>query len=64
MTLRRSCALFVLALSLAAPAGAQSAPPLVAVRVASNAADDVTPILYAQKTGMFAKAGSTSSWRR
>ena len=57
MTLRRSCALFVLALSLAAPAGAQNAPPLVTIRVASNAGDDVTPILYAQKTGMFAKAG-------
>ncbi len=57
MTLRRSCALLVLALSLAVPAGAQSAPPLVTIRVASNAADDVTPILYAQKTGMFAKAG-------
>jgi NitT/TauT family transport system substrate-binding protein len=57
MTLRRSCALLVLALSLAAPAGAQSTPPLVTIRVASNAGDDVTPILYAQKTGMFAKAG-------
>jgi NitT/TauT family transport system substrate-binding protein len=31
--------------------------PLETIRVASAADDDVTPVLYAQKTGMFAKAG-------
>lgn len=31
--------------------------PLVTIRCASNAADDLTPVLYAQRTGMFAKAG-------
>lgn len=41
----------------AMPAGAQTVPPPVTIRVASNAADDVTPLLYALKTGMFAKAG-------
>jgi NitT/TauT family transport system substrate-binding protein len=56
LMLRRLRALLVLGVLLAAPANAQ-APSLVTVRLASNAADDITPILYAQKTGMFAKAG-------
>jgi NitT/TauT family transport system substrate-binding protein len=40
---------------VAGAAGAQSA--LVPVRVGTNAADDVTPLLWAKATGMFAKAG-------
>jgi NitT/TauT family transport system substrate-binding protein len=56
LMVRRMRAMLVLAVLLAAPANAQ-APALVTVRLASNAADDITPILYAQKTGMFAKAG-------
>src|ERR1700722_5250705 len=36
-------------------AGAQSA--LVPIHVGTNAADDVTPLLWAKATGMFAKAG-------
>jgi NitT/TauT family transport system substrate-binding protein len=35
---------------------AQTAPPAM-LRLASNAADDVTPLLWAQHTGLFAKAG-------
>jgi NitT/TauT family transport system substrate-binding protein len=49
--------LAVLGALLTAPVAAQAPPALTVIRVASNAADDVTPILYAQKTGMFAKAG-------
>jgi NitT/TauT family transport system substrate-binding protein len=56
MMLRRWSLLFVLAALLVAPVAAQ-APALTAIHVASNAADDITPLLYAQKTGMFAKAG-------
>jgi NitT/TauT family transport system substrate-binding protein len=41
---------------VAIPAGAQSSPP-VTLHLGSNAADDVTPVLWAQHSGMFAKAG-------
>jgi ABC-type nitrate/sulfonate/bicarbonate transport system substrate-binding protein len=40
---------------VARPAGAQSAA--VSLSVGTNAADDVTPLLWAKATGMFAKAG-------
>ena len=40
---------------VAGPAVAQSALPML--RVGTNAADDVTPLLWAKATGMFAKAG-------
>jgi NitT/TauT family transport system substrate-binding protein len=45
-----------LARALSERATAQSAP-LVTLRLASNAADDVTPLLWAQHSGLFAKAG-------
>lgn len=38
------------------PAAARSAAPAV-VRIASAADDDVTPILYAQRAGLFSRAG-------
>src|SRR5580698_580091 len=40
---------------VARPGGAQSAA--VSLSVGTNAADDVTPLLWAKATGMFAKAG-------
>jgi NitT/TauT family transport system substrate-binding protein len=49
-------ALIVLAILTAVPSVAQTPAP-VTLRIASNAADDVTPLLYAQKNGLFAKAG-------
>jgi NitT/TauT family transport system substrate-binding protein len=49
-------AVTALALAGAArPAGAQTA--LVPLHVGTNAADDVTPLLWAKASGMFAKAG-------
>ena len=38
------------------PASAQTAPPVV-LRVAATSEDDITPVLYAQKSGLFEKAG-------
>lgn len=43
------------------PAGAQ---PAATLRLASNAADDVTPVLWAQRTGAFTKAGITINLTR
>jgi NitT/TauT family transport system substrate-binding protein len=40
----------------AAPAGAQTAA-LTTIRVGANAANDITPLLWAQTSGMFARAG-------
>jgi ABC-type nitrate/sulfonate/bicarbonate transport system substrate-binding protein len=40
---------------LARPAAAQSG--LMKLQVGTNAADDVTPLLWAKATGMFTKAG-------
>lgn len=54
----RLAALLCLTLGLATSAAtAQTPAALVTVRCASNAADDLTPVLYAQRTGLFAKAG-------
>jgi NitT/TauT family transport system substrate-binding protein len=50
-----SLAALALARSAMQPAGAQ--PPPFTLRLGSNAADDVTPVLWAQHSGMFAKAG-------
>ena len=44
---------------LTARAAAQVAPETTTVRVASAPDDDVTPVLYAQRAGLFAKAGLT-----
>jgi NitT/TauT family transport system substrate-binding protein len=46
----------------ARPLSAQVAP--VVLRVASNAADDVTPVLWAQHTGAFTNAGLDLSFTR
>lgn len=54
----RQALVSALVLTLAAPAGlAQSPPSAVTVRLASAPDDDVTPVLYAQKAGLFARAG-------
>jgi len=52
-----SIAAFALAQSTLRGAVAQPAP--FALQLGSNAADDVTPVLWAQHSGMFAKAGLT-----
>jgi NitT/TauT family transport system substrate-binding protein len=56
---RRNFAASLAALAVARaalqPADAQTAP--FAMQLGSNAADDVTPVLWAQHSGMFAKAG-------
>jgi NitT/TauT family transport system substrate-binding protein len=52
-----SLAALAIARSALGPAQAQ-APPF-ALQLGSNAADDVTPVLWAQHSGMFAKAGLT-----
>jgi NitT/TauT family transport system substrate-binding protein len=52
----RALAAAALAPALARPAGAQTAG-LEPLRLATNSSDDVTPVLWAQHTGMFAKAG-------
>ena len=57
LNVRRGGAILALTAAMLSPALAQTPAPLTVIRVASNAADDVTPILYAQKMGMFAKAG-------
>jgi NitT/TauT family transport system substrate-binding protein len=57
MIARRFGAVLAQAMLMALPVAAQTTPPLLTIRLASNAADDVTPLLYAQKTGMFTKAG-------
>src|SRR6185437_8705237 len=53
----RLATLLVAALAVLSNAAAAQIPSLVTVRCASNAADDVTPVLYAQRSGLFAKAG-------
>jgi NitT/TauT family transport system substrate-binding protein len=53
----RFAALLTLALAFSTSGATAQAPALVTVRCASNAADDLTPVLYAQRNGMFAKAG-------
>jgi NitT/TauT family transport system substrate-binding protein len=54
----RRAALLALALALStSTATAQTPAGLVTVRCASNAADDLTPVLYAQRAGLFARAG-------
>jgi NitT/TauT family transport system substrate-binding protein len=57
MIARRCGVVLALAMLMALPVAAQTTPPPITIQVASNAADDVTPILYAQKMGLFAKAG-------
>jgi NitT/TauT family transport system substrate-binding protein len=47
---------FLLAFALVVLLGA-SPPPLATLRIQTIATDDATPILYAQKSGMFARAG-------
>lgn len=42
--------------AVAGPAGAQTAG-LTAIRLGTNSADDITPLLWAQTSGMFARAG-------
>lgn len=54
--MKRLNALAALAVLATRPVGAQT-PTQTTIRVASNASDDVTPLLYAKKTGMFAAAG-------
>ena len=57
LTAAAFAALFVTALG-AAPARAQTAAaPLVTLHLMASPDDDCGPILYAQKTGLFAKAG-------
>lgn len=59
--LARATGAFALALALTA----QSPPPqLTPVRVVFTPDDAITPILWAQKTGMFAKAGLTMTFER
>ncbi len=48
--------LAALALAGAATRAADAQTPVFALQLGSNAADDVTPVLWAQHTGMFAKA--------
>lgn len=56
--LRRVFASVCIALSLApVSAAGQPAPALETLRIASSPNDDVTPILYAQRAGLFARAG-------
>jgi NitT/TauT family transport system substrate-binding protein len=51
-------ALVLLAFAVPAPAGAQmNAAPLVTLHLSASPDDDVAPILYAQHTGLFARAG-------
>jgi NitT/TauT family transport system substrate-binding protein len=49
------CAAFFIAIS-GVHANAENAPP-VTLRVAGVQTDDITPLVYAMKTGMFARAG-------
>jgi NitT/TauT family transport system substrate-binding protein len=63
MNVTRLGAILALAALTTAAATAQPAP-LLTIRVASSPADDLTPILYAQKTGMFAKAGLNVEFNR
>jgi NitT/TauT family transport system substrate-binding protein len=48
---------FVAALVAAPVAGRAQTPPRVAVRVGGTPNDDMTPVVYAQRTGMFERAG-------
>ncbi len=50
-------ALTLLALFGQAPAAAPAQPALTTVRVAGVLSDELTPVLYAQKSGLYAKAG-------
>ncbi len=52
-----SAALLALLVALTAPPSRATAAPLQTVRIQTIATDDATPILYAQKAGLFAKAG-------
>lgn len=57
MRLRVAVAACLLALAVGTGAASVAQPALVTIRVASQPADDVTPVLYAQHAGLFAKAG-------
>ncbi len=52
-----SAALLALLVALTAVPARVAAAPLQTVRIQTIATDDATPILYAQKAGLFAKAG-------
>lgn len=56
LRLVRMLAVFAMCTLAAGTAGAQ-APALTVINLATNGGDDVTPILYAQQSGMFARAG-------
>jgi NitT/TauT family transport system substrate-binding protein len=51
------CALFALAIAVQRPLAGGAQAPLTTVRVAGVLSDELTPVLYAQKSGMYAKAG-------
>ena len=58
--LRRACAATASIALLAAGIGAASAqttPALTTVRVLASPVDDVMPVLYAQRAGLFRQAG-------
>lgn len=57
---RRLLAALAASVSLGTAAvSAQPAPEAATIRIASAPDDDVTPVLYAQRSGLFAKAGLT-----
>jgi NitT/TauT family transport system substrate-binding protein len=49
--------LAIVLLAFAYPAGSAGQPALTTVRVAGVLSDELTPVLYAQKSGLYAKAG-------
>jgi ABC-type nitrate/sulfonate/bicarbonate transport system substrate-binding protein len=51
------CALFALTIAVQRPLAGAAQAPLTTVRVAGVLSDELTPVLYAQKSGMYTKAG-------